>query len=443
MHDIIQNQLPAACRVLADSPCQPLLQATNPFSSPQVWIVGHSLGAALGSIAALKLSLDPLFLGKVGGVVTYGMPRVGNEAWQSLYNDKLMDITVRFENFRDLFAELPGKSQVCPALTPTPGARVVYSFRHVGKAVQLCPDEATGMERFTYYPKGTEGECKETAGQRPSIATHLIGAYFDGWRRAYAYKNGIPAGLLLSTSLHVRSVMCSQCAVAVKPYPLPTNKAARNDGVTTCVNSKSCTDKFVFGLVSWSGLRLTSFWRPDATCDPTTLTCQVPIPGLEAVTNVITTLAPNLTLVDLAAAASALWQNGTGIKEQLQDYMLGASSGDDTASSSTAAADGDIVGDSHHLQLTINTTLGSMALMPAAAAVKPASSAKLNGSHTTVKSSEVNGAVAAVKHGSAAASGTLKPGTLQQNSTYSGQIKSSKPVVQLSNTPRNNSKSFV
>lgn len=305
--------------------CQ--LQTTNPFSTPSVWIIGHSLGGALGAIAALKLTLDPLFLGNIGGVVTYGMPRVGNEAWQSLYDDKLMDVTVRFQNFRDMFASLPGKTQVCPAV----GGKVFYSFRHVGRAVQLCPDESTGMEVFNYYPKGTEGECKETVGQRPSIATHLLGHYFDGWRRAYAHKNGIPAGILLSTSLQVRSVMCSQCAIAVKPYPLPTNKAARNDGVLTCVNDKSCADKFVFGLVSWSGLRLTSIYRPDATCDAASLTCQVPIPGLQTVTNAINSMAPNITLADLATAAGSLWHNGTaGILDQLQEFIAGASSDNST-----------------------------------------------------------------------------------------------------------------
>eukprot|EP00878_Enallax_costatus_P033983 GHUV01037580.1.p1 GENE.GHUV01037580.1~~GHUV01037580.1.p1 ORF type:complete len:438 (+),score=93.30 GHUV01037580.1:841-2154(+) len=414
-----------------------MAKATNPFSTPQVWIVGHSLGGALGSIAALKLAQDPLFLSKVGGVVTYGMPRVGNEAWQSLYNDKLMDVTVRFENFRDLFAGLPGKTQVCPALTPTPNSKVFYSFRHVGKAVQLCPDEATGMEKFTYYPKGTEGECKETAGQRPSIATHLIGAYFDGWRRAYAYKNGIPAGLLLSTSLHVRSVMCSQCAIAVKPYPLPTNKAARNDGVITCANTKSCTDKFVFGLVSWSGLRLTSFYRPDATCDPTTLTCQVPIPGLEAVTNAITTLAPNLTLADLAAAAGSLWHNGTdSLREQLEEYVRGASSsGQDDVSSSDASSDsGSGSSSGHGLQVSMNTSLGSLS---ASVAVKPAIDTRSSGSHSAAGSIRVNGTLAgavAAKHSSPTAPGTLKSATLQRNSsTYVGQVKVSKPVTQLKN----------
>jgi hypothetical protein len=281
-------------------PCFPCLQATNPFGKPGVWFIGHSLGGALGSIAALKLHNDPLFIGRIGGVITYGSPRVGNEAWQSLYNDRLMDLTLRWANFRDFVSALPNKDQYCMSITQP---RLTYSFRHVGRAVQLCP-MPDGMEKFVFHPKGTEGSC--SAGEFPSIATHLIGHYFDGWRRAYANRFGIPAGLLLSTSTHVRSVMCSQCAVAVKPYPLPTNKAARNDGVVTCVNAKSCQDKLKFALVSWSGLAMTSFYREDATCDAATFTCQIPIPGSQTVMNAVSKYAANLTLADIADLAAAL-----------------------------------------------------------------------------------------------------------------------------------------
>lgn len=283
-----------------------MLQAGNPFGAPSVWVVGHSLAGALGSIAALKLAQDPLFLGRMGGVVTYGSPRVGNEAWQKLYNDKLMDLTLRWANFRDLFAALPTENQFCLS---TKQSR--FSFRHVGRAVQMCPTP-DGMEEFVFYPNGTEGSCAQ--GEFLSIATHLLGAYFDGWRRAYAQKFGLPAGLMLSTSLHVRSVMCNQCAIAVKPYPLPTNKAARNDGVVTCVNTNSCSNRFVFGLVSWSGLAMTSLFRGDATCDPATYTCQVPIPGsgtvINAVSNAVSNVAANYTLADLAELAAALLPSG-------------------------------------------------------------------------------------------------------------------------------------
>lgn len=282
------------------------LQALNPLSLPAVWFVGHSLGGALGSIAALRLTSDPLTVGRVGGVIAYGMPRVGNEAWASLYNSRLRDRTLRWANYRDFVAALPRTEQVCVS-----NGQVLYKFRHIGRAAQLCPGPR-GLERFVVYPEGTEGTC--TPDERPSIPTHLLSHYFDGWRRAYADRFGVAAGLLLSTGLHVRSVMCGACAVAVKPYPLPNNKASRNDGVVTCMSNAACSDRLLFGLVSWSGILPTSLYRDDAVCDPLTFTCQVPIPGLQAVTSIVRS-ANNITLADLAAAADLVlpdaWTNGS------------------------------------------------------------------------------------------------------------------------------------
>eukprot|EP00879_Flechtneria_rotunda_P014745 GHRR01015407.1.p1 GENE.GHRR01015407.1~~GHRR01015407.1.p1 ORF type:complete len:613 (+),score=167.92 GHRR01015407.1:1105-2943(+) len=294
------------------------IKAANPFTNPSVWFIGHSLGGALGSIAALKLENNPLFIGNIAGVITYGMPRVGNKAWQTLYNSKLQTVTLRWANHRDFVSALPSKDQVCVSTN----AKVLYSFRHVGRAAQLCPN-SNGMEEFRTFAKGTEGSC--ASAEFLSISTHLIGHYFDGWRRAYARKYGIPKGLMLSSSIHVRSVMCAQCATAVKQYPLPDNKAARNDGVVTCINDKSCSDKFLFGLVSWSGLTPTALYRENATCDARSLTCQVPIPGFQTMSNMLSNVTntlsnikvPELNITGLMKQAAAMmpfkfegWPNG-------------------------------------------------------------------------------------------------------------------------------------
>eukprot|EP00775_Hariotina_reticulata_P006149 gene6149-6386_t len=271
------------------------LKGFNPFAKPSVWFVGHSLAGALGSIAALRLSEHPSFGGEIGGVVSYGSPRVGNQAWQTLYNSRLLSVTVRFSNFRDMFAALPAQGQFCMSNS----LKTVFDYRHVGRTVLMCPT-ADGMEEFRVFPKGTESYC--ALAEFPSIATHLLGHYFDGWRRAYATKFGVPAGLLLSHGNHVRSVMCAECATAVKPYPLPDNKAARNDGVVSCVNTQSCADKEKFGLVSWSGLTMTSLYRPDAVCDATTMLCHVPIP-LKEITEAVASIAPAITT--LAAVVQA------------------------------------------------------------------------------------------------------------------------------------------
>jgi hypothetical protein len=374
-----------------------LLQATNPFGRPGVWFIGHSLGGALGSIAALKLNNDPLFLGRIVGVVTYGSPRVGNEAWQSFYNSNLMDITLRWANFRDLFAALPLKDQFCMGSVTQPlSVRLSYSFRHVGRAVQLCPTP-DGMEQFVFHPQGTEGSC--SAGEIPSIATHLIGHYFDGWRRAYAEKFGIPAGLLLSTSTHVRSVMCSSCAVAVKPYPLPTNKAARNDGVVTCVNAKSCQDKLKFALVSWSGLAMTSFYRDDATCDAATYTCQIPIPGSQTVMNAVSKYAANLTLADIADLAAALlpepYANATS---SLKSALLGGAT-----TNANVSIDNDTFS-AEQPSIPAYASIASLTATPAGATATPPALAAGKANKTSAGTKAGSGSTSSIKPASSSSS---------------------------------------
>jgi hypothetical protein len=282
-----------------------LLQTSGLFGKPQVWFAGHSLGGALATIAAFRMVYDPWFGGEVAAVVTYGSPRVGNEVWQTLYQEKLMDKTLRWSNHRDLFAALPAKGQFCLSSSPL---KTVFSFRHVGKAVLLCPStEQPGLQEFKFFPKGTETSCN--TGETLIIGTHLLGHYFDGWRRAYAHRNGLAAATMLSGGPHVRSVMCGQCALAVKQYPLPDNKAARNDGVVSCVDNKSCNDKELFSVVSWAGLFPTAFFRSDAVCDGPTALCQVPSAALTQVQNKLMEIAPNLTAAVGALASQAFKNN--------------------------------------------------------------------------------------------------------------------------------------
>jgi len=300
-----QTIIAAACPLHGYNCVSCVLQNSSPFHRPQVWLAGHSLGGALATIAAFKMMHDPWFSGEIAGVVTYGSPRVGNEVWQQLYHEKLLHLTLRWNNHRDLFAALPAKGQFCLSSSPL---KTVFSFRHVGKAVLLCPSKShPGLQEFKFFPKGTETSCH--TGETLIIGTHLLGHYFDGWRRAYAQKNGLAAATVLSGGPHVRSVMCSQCAIAVKPYPLPDNKAARNDGVVTCVDSNSCNNKEIFSVVSWVGLFPTAFFRTDAVCDTATALCQVPSAALTQMQNKLLEIAPNLTAAVGAFASKALQNN--------------------------------------------------------------------------------------------------------------------------------------
>jgi hypothetical protein len=311
-----------------------VLQGHGPFHKPQVWLAGHSLGGALATIAAFRMSYDPWFSADIAGVVTYGSPRVGNEVWQNLYHEKLLDKTLRWNNHRDLFAALPAKGQFCLSSSPL---KTVFSFRHVGKAVLLCPStKQPGLQEFKFFPKGTETSCH--TGETLLIGTHLLGHYFDGWRRAYAHKNGFEAATLLSGGPHVRSVMCSQCALAVKQYPLPDNKAARNDGVVSCVDHRSCNDKELFSVVSWAGLFPTSFFRSDAVCDGATALCQVPSAALTQVQNRLMEIAPNITAA-VGALASKAFQNNP-----LTQFFSGGMAGINMTSFLAAYSNGSFTG---------------------------------------------------------------------------------------------------
>ena len=102
-----------------------------------VWITGHSLGAALATLAAYRYE-------GVQGLYTFGSPRVGDE-------DFVKDFRVnayRFENNNDIICKVP------PSL---PGL-----YAHAGKVKYIdfrgkIHDEIGPWRRWSY---GVEGKCK-------------------------------------------------------------------------------------------------------------------------------------------------------------------------------------------------------------------------------------------------------------------------------------------
>src|SRR6266700_1844948 len=70
------------------------------FPDKQIWCTGHSLGAALATVAADRLSPDF----KVQGLYTYGSPRVGNDNFVLSFP---VSNTYRFVHHRDLVTMFP------------------------------------------------------------------------------------------------------------------------------------------------------------------------------------------------------------------------------------------------------------------------------------------------------------------------------------------------
>lgn len=86
-----------------------LLQKLGAGAS-KIFITGHSLGAALAELCALDLQEDPLPVMPSGGVqcLTFGTPRVGNQAFSSYYESFYPQWTsIRVVHWRDLVAHLP------------------------------------------------------------------------------------------------------------------------------------------------------------------------------------------------------------------------------------------------------------------------------------------------------------------------------------------------
>ncbi|KAG8812716.1 hypothetical protein FRC17_001883, partial [Serendipita sp. 399] len=82
-------------------------KASSDYNTKKVTIIGHSMGGAISTLAAtsFKLRLGPTYSFKV---VTFGQPRVGNQAWINWFNTNVSDIT-RINNKDDPVPILPGR----------------------------------------------------------------------------------------------------------------------------------------------------------------------------------------------------------------------------------------------------------------------------------------------------------------------------------------------
>jgi pimeloyl-ACP methyl ester carboxylesterase len=74
--------------------------------SRKLWLTGHSLGAAVATLAAERLNRETD--SGVQGLYTYGSPRVGDSNFKSRFNQKnLAERTFRVVNNSDLIARVP------------------------------------------------------------------------------------------------------------------------------------------------------------------------------------------------------------------------------------------------------------------------------------------------------------------------------------------------
>lgn len=82
------------------------LRASHPLA--EVYVTGHSLGAAIAMLAAYELQYEERI--PVAGVYTFGQPRVGNEAFRTFYNAGAPQRTWRLTHWHDPVPHLPLRS---------------------------------------------------------------------------------------------------------------------------------------------------------------------------------------------------------------------------------------------------------------------------------------------------------------------------------------------
>ncbi len=128
----------------------------------QIWITGHSLGGALSSLASTTI-MDHIAAGdssyNLRGVYTYGMPRVGNEDYQTAVEagyDTNDVRAMRFRNGDDIVTQVPWQWM---------------GYRQTGKLMHL-----SGEGGFVFDPP--EQDPGDTAENEDALADHSIPTYY-------------------------------------------------------------------------------------------------------------------------------------------------------------------------------------------------------------------------------------------------------------------------
>jgi pimeloyl-ACP methyl ester carboxylesterase len=179
----------------------------------KIYVLGHSLGAALASIAALRLQRGGVLKQPavvVAGVWLIASPRSGNAAWRDAYHAALLSRTLRISTFRDFAARLPQQTQDCSAGGLAAALTERGQYAHVGRSLLMCPALSGGLVQWNVQGSGSEtldcGSGKD--GPDTSAATHILGSYFDAWRRGYLASKGSD----LSGDARTAAVLCEECS---------------------------------------------------------------------------------------------------------------------------------------------------------------------------------------------------------------------------------------
>lgn len=139
-----------------------------------VWFTGHSLGAALATLAAAEMMVDDR---PVHGVYTFGQPRVGDPDFADRFNQRIGGCAFRYVNNNDIVTRVPPRQ--------VPALKVEY--RHVG-AMKYFDSEGVLHEdrarwfRFLDTLQATFEDFK--AMLKENVGDHDMSLYLDNLERA-------------------------------------------------------------------------------------------------------------------------------------------------------------------------------------------------------------------------------------------------------------------
>jgi len=149
-----------------------------------IWITGHSLGGALATLVADRLTNDSM---EVKGVYTFGQPRVGNKVFANNYDGKMKEYTFRFVHDEDMVAKIPSFLQ---------------GYNHIGTE---CYFDREGtlytdkirlrkfISRCTSVAMRSSENASELSAQNPGgIRDHGLGYYERCIRENYIKEKGGP-----------------------------------------------------------------------------------------------------------------------------------------------------------------------------------------------------------------------------------------------------------
>lgn len=148
--------------------------ALRDVGQKEIWVTGHSLGAALAQLVALRLRLEMNC--NVRAVYTYGTPRVGDETFVQAYDRALGEKTFPHINHTDIVTRVP-PGWVGFGYRPTANAQTReftgvdhHTLRHqaqdqrdwarTGDPAQMLRDADDAISGSTRYLKGLDYDLR-------------------------------------------------------------------------------------------------------------------------------------------------------------------------------------------------------------------------------------------------------------------------------------------